>query len=102
MDSGGNDFERNSTKKYTFGTGSNVLNPQENDPSKPHLDAEDLDMFPVYLRFEPSGDSPDWNVEEVTVIVNPGPSEIKYYRLRGNSRIWLGQHSGKMLYLKKG
>jgi hypothetical protein len=98
-----NDFESASSKVYVLGNGGNIMFEEQNDPRKPQLVTEDLSKYPVYLRFEPSGSNPDWNVERVTVKVNPGHGEIRFdnARLVGSPDIWLGQRMGKFVYLSK-
>ena len=101
IDSTGNDFERGSDRIYTLGVGANIKRPDNNDPRKPQLKTEDLAKYPVYLRFEPKGSGPNWNLEWLSATVNPGPSQIKYENppLRGSPDIWLGDNYGKIVYL---
>src|SRR2546425_7978291 len=68
VDSAANDFERASDRTYTFGVGADVLNPADNDPRTPfQLDTADVGRFPRWVRFEPGGLGPDWDLEQVTV-----------------------------------
>jgi len=74
-----NDFEKGHTDTFILGgNAANILNKGENDPRKPQLDTENLpnnvgvDGFPVYIRFEPRGGNPDWNLETVSVRVFVG------------------------------
>jgi len=101
IDAAGNDFERGANRTYILGQGSGVRNAGSNDPRNPQLDTEDLDKYPVYLRFEPSGGGPDWNVERVQVTVNPGRDEVNFdnLRLSGAPDVWLGTNHGKAIYL---
>jgi hypothetical protein len=101
LDSSENDFERGKEFTYTLGDGSTVSNATNNDPRKPFpLDIADVDRFPVWLRFEPSGGSPDWNLELVSVTATGDPIQVQYQALeRGN--LWLGQNSGKYCFLKR-
>ena len=48
-DSTANDFERGSSRTYTFGDGANVRNGNRNDPRTPQLTREAVDRFPVYI-----------------------------------------------------
>lgn len=102
-DSAAQDFENGDKRTYTLGVGANILDPERNDPRSPQLDTGDLSKFPVYLRFEPHGNNPDWNVENVIVTVNPGTKEIKFSNARLNFApdIWLGQKYGKFIYMSK-
>ena len=103
IDSRSNDFERGADRTYTLGVGPNILNAPRNNPRSPQLKTEDLEEYPVYIRFEPKGSGPDWSLEWVSVTVNPGPNQIRYQNppLRGSPDIWLGQNYGKMIYLKR-
>jgi|SRR6185503_8192607 len=94
-----NDFVKGKTQDYFLGSGSNVERPTFNDPRSPQLDTTDADRYPVYIRFEPQGDSPAWNLESASVTITPGGS--KYLRLVGRDNLWLGQNFGKFCYLKK-
>jgi len=103
IDTTADDFERGADKNYVLGDGANVNFREFNDPREPQLSTDDLGKFPVYLRFEPGGSNPDWNVERVRVTVNPGRSEIRFdnVRLAGLPDIWLGQRMGKTVHLTR-
>ncbi|WP_018386776.1 hypothetical protein [Wenjunlia vitaminophila] len=47
---------------------------ERNDPRFPQLDTDDLDRYPVYLRYEQPDNKRDeiWCLERVTATVNPG------------------------------
>jgi len=95
------DFERASHREYRLGSGSNVEQPTFNNPSSPQLDTTDADRYPAYIRFEPEGDSPDWDFDGAEVTITPGGN--KYSRLGdgGGVHLWLGQKIGKFCYLRK-
>ena len=103
IDATGPDFGVDEDRIYILGKGANVLDAGLNDPRKPQLDTSDLSKFPAYLRFEPTGSGPDWNLEKVVVTVNPETDKIKFQhpRLFGSPDIWLGQKYGKFVYLTK-
>ena len=108
LDSTANDFEQNSRRTYILGKraaeeiGTSVNNPELNDPHTPFvLDTADLNRFPTWIRFEPLGSSPDWNLDFVRATVNPGPGEVTYHILDGKANLWLGQNSGKYCFLKR-
>lgn len=92
--------------KYYFGEGTNVADPQYNDPRTPPLDTDDLPYFPVYLRMETSGSEPPWCVEWVSVTINPDTREARHYvhpglhRTTETNRIWLADAYGKAIYLR--
>jgi hypothetical protein len=94
-----NDFEKGNSADYFLGTGSNVSQAAFNDPKSPQLDTVDADRYPVYIRFEPAGDFPDWNLESATVTITPGG--VQFQRLAGTDNLWLGQAMGKTCYLRK-
>ena len=97
-DSKANDFERGSKRTYTFGTGSNVLSKNRNDPRKPQLAIEDVDLFPLYIRFEQLSNS-DWNLQFASLSLNG--SLFPIYEFRSGDGIWLGRESGACVYLRK-
>ncbi len=102
LDSAVDDFERNSDRTYTLGVGANINNAAYNDPRSPcALDTADLDRFPAWLRFEPLGGDPNWDLELVTVTVNPGPGQVSYQALGGANHLWLGQDFGKYCFLRR-
>jgi hypothetical protein len=96
VDSAIDDFQPNpEPHTYTFGAGANVNFASDNDPRSPYqLLTENLDRFPVSLRFSPTSRSDNWNLESVNVIVNPGPGQVHYQALGGSNNLWLGTHSG--------
>ncbi|MGW7515813.1 hypothetical protein ACWGJ2_09475 [Streptomyces sp. NPDC054796] len=106
VDSTGADFTVGAKQDFRFGDGNNLEEPEYNDPRTPPLDTDDLDYFPVYLRFEPAGSNPPWCVEWVKVTVNPESGRALSYvhpSLEGETdrnRIWLDDSYGKALYLR--
>jgi hypothetical protein len=101
IDTSYDDFETGSDRTYVLGQGANIKHATYNDPNQPPIQDTDVDRFPVYLRFEPKGDNADWNIEFISVVVNPGPQEKRFERLAGGGalHLWLGQKYGKFLYL---
>jgi hypothetical protein len=97
LDSGANDFERGSNRIYILGEGSNIENRDANNPRKPQLNTDHLGNFPVYIRFDPQGNSPDWNLSFVSVEVGGANFGVN---LPGG--LWLGRKSGKFCYLRRG
>src|ERR1700712_3177453 len=80
MDSSADDYERKSWREYIMGLGPvepnlpppqiRVLNGHRNDPRVGlPVDSVNLSKTPVYIRFEPAGPGPDWNLSWVTVLV---------------------------------
>jgi hypothetical protein len=97
VDTSRDDFERGSSTTYRLGDGANILNKERNDPRNPQLDSNDLDKFPVYIRFDPSGSYPDWNLTFVNVeLAGTG------YGVIFRPGLWLGRKSGKFCYLRQG
>ncbi|HXF05574.1 MAG TPA: PLAT/LH2 domain-containing protein [Blastocatellia bacterium] len=99
-----NDFASGSEHTYTFGAASSVSPATLNDPRDPQLTTDDLFAFPVYIRKNEDTASQSvssWNVEEVTVTVNPGRNQIVYSALEGPANIWLTNDAGLILYLKR-
>ena len=102
LDSESDDFEQNDNRTYTFGNGANVRFQESNDPRSPYqLLTEDLNRFPAYIRFAPKDRDDNWDLESVTVTVNPGAGQVQYQALGGSNHLWLGVHSGLHCYLFK-
>jgi hypothetical protein len=102
-DTTADDFEENSDRIYKFGAGANVTNTANNDPRNPQLAVEDVDRFPVYIRFEQDltdHDGGEWNLESAVVHLNQTTTPQYESRL-GRSGLWLGKTSGSFLYLRK-
>jgi hypothetical protein len=101
VDAPPSDFERASTRDYVLGSSSNVQEHTFNDPRLPQLDTADADRHPTYIRFEPSGNNPAWNLDGVEVTITPGGE--RFGRLGGanGANLWLGQDYGKLCYLRR-
>jgi len=95
------DFERSSHREYFLGNVSNVEQPKFNDPRSPQLDTTDTDRYPVYIRFEPKGDSPDWDFDGAVITITPGGTKLGRMGDGGGAHLWLGQNMGKFCYLTK-
>ena len=100
LDSAADDFERGSDRTYILGEGSNVT--AGGSPSFPYqLLTENLDRFPVYMRFSPKDRNDFWNLESVTATVNPGPAQVQFQALGGTDNLTLGTPFGLFCYLLK-
>lgn len=99
IQSPGNDFKKGADRTYILGVGASVKNPTLNDPRSPSLDTDDLDNFPKYIRFDPAGANPKWNLEEIVVTINPGAGQRVFSALNADKNLWLGQKSGKFCFL---
>jgi hypothetical protein len=112
LDSTADDYERGSWREYVLGRGPvepnlpppqiRVLNGQFNDPRVGFpLDTVNLPRNPVYIRFEPHGDSPNWNLRFVAILVYVGEGQfvVAYLPTRDFDNLWLGDRMGKILYL---
>jgi len=99
------DFERGAIRSYSAGISAepdevNVSNPTLNNPGAlPPLDSGDIDIYPVYVRFEPVGRDDHWSLQYVSV----SAAGVKYEALEpeDDTTIYttLGYKSGKCLYL---
>jgi hypothetical protein len=99
------DFAQNSRRIFVLGEEANLHNATDNDPRAPYpLRTEELPNFPVYIRFAPKDQDDRWNLEAVTVSVNPerGAAERDYDALHGAEHLWLGSSSGLYCYLHGG
>jgi hypothetical protein len=95
-------FKRDSLNTFNFGVGANVVNAANNDPRNPVLLTEDVDRFPVYIRFEQDPkdlDGGEWNLEGVDVRLN-GTIFVQY-KSRITKGLWLGKTSGAIHHLRK-
>jgi hypothetical protein len=70
VDSTADDFERGSSRTYTFGADANVLFAGDNDPRRPQLRSENANRFPVYVRFQPRSRTDNWKLLRAEVSVN--------------------------------
>jgi hypothetical protein len=99
LDTTGPDFEKGQDDIFKLGRGSNSFAPERSDPRRPRpLDTEDLDSFPMWIRFKPAGSNDNWNVEAVRVTVNPGPDQERYEALR-KGHLWLGRSHGQTWFV---
>jgi hypothetical protein len=62
LDTSADDFERGSSHDYVLGEGSDVVNPAVNDPRKQFVQTEEVESFPIYVRFEPNNSGDNWNL----------------------------------------
>jgi hypothetical protein len=112
MDSRADDYERGSWREYIMGLGPvepdlpapqiRVLNGPRNDPREGlPIDRVNLSETPVYIRFEPAGGSPDWNLASVVVLVYAPLFAVAYAPPDYDNfdNLWLGDKYGKVLYL---
>ena len=100
IDSNKDDFERNASKVYHLGGGSNILHPETNDPRKPQIHSEELDLYPVYIRFNPKSRDDRWNLAYVDIMID-GALVYQTLGLEQQGGIWLGVRAGLFYYLKK-
>ncbi|MDH3684451.1 MAG: hypothetical protein OEV40_31415 [Acidimicrobiia bacterium] len=103
---GDTDLSRGASDAYRFGRDANVVAAEMNDPgSMLPLDTNDLGSYPIYVRFEPTASADttmntDWNVESVSIVINPGGAAQVTIpnRLLGPNHLWLGSAAGKTLF----
>lgn len=100
IDSNSNDFERNASKVYHLGSGSNILHASTNDPRKPQVYSEEIDRFPVYIRFNPKNRDDRWNLAYMDIQIN-GQLVFQSLQLEREGGIWLGIRSGLFYYPRK-
>lgn len=103
LDTTADDFERGRGHEYVLGGGSDVVNPAVNDPRKQFLQVEDVDSFPVYVRFEPNNDGDNWNLARADLTFNDNlfPRWETQSFIAEEDGIWLGQRSGNVVHLRK-
>jgi len=77
-----------------------VTNKEYNDPQEGLLLATVLlSRTPVYIRFEPSGNSPNWNLNLVSVLVYAPQFVVGYMPSPDFDNLWFGDDMGKILFL---
>lgn len=113
LDSSQDDYERGSWREYILGRAPlepnlpppqiRVSNGARNDPRQGFpIDTTRLTpRTPVYIRFEPSGNSPDWNLKSAVVLVYTGEGQfvVAYMSPQSFDNLWMGDRYGKILYL---
>jgi hypothetical protein len=110
LDSTADDYQRGSVREYILGLGPvepnlpapqvRVQNPEWNDPRVGFpLDTVNLTRSPVYIRFEPEGSSPNWNLSFAAALVYAGQFVVGYTPPVDFDNLWLGDPMGKVLYL---
>jgi hypothetical protein len=70
IDSKEDDFESGAGRSYVLGDGADVRNADVNDPRKQLLFTENVDQFPVYIRFQPRSRSDNWQLQRADVRFN--------------------------------
>lgn len=104
LETAADDFRQGVAQTFIMGEESTVERGDLNDPRRPQLDTEDLNRYPVYLRYVPLGGGPDWCLERVTVTVQPGSHVFDNPVLENeaeNRRIWFSPEGGEILYLRR-
>lgn len=101
VDTESDDFECGSARDYVFGDGANVINKPDNDPRGQLLLTENVERFPVYLRFQPRSRSDNWNLQRAVVTFNENllPQWDTASFVRPDAGIWLGIRSGLYVHL---
>ena len=97
---GGKDFRAGETEEFILGEETNIgVFPDDNDPRSPYqMVTESLTKNPLYVRFEPTSPDGRWELDEISVTVNPDSDQIAYSALGGQSYLWLNNHGTKILH----
>jgi hypothetical protein len=105
IDSKEDDFERGAGRSYVLGDGADVRNADVNDPRKQLLFTENVDQFPVYIRFQPRSRSDNWQLQRADVRFNnalsPEWDTFSFVVDDPQEGIWLGVRSGLVVHLSK-
>ncbi len=103
LDTTADDFEAGSSRTYRLGSGATVQNAAVNDPRTPQLTVENVDRFPVWVRFQPQGREDNWILGRATVTLNdrlfPLWDTAEY--IGQGVGIRLGTHSGLFVHLMR-
>lgn len=88
---------------FILGIDHNISKSDWNNPNKPKLDTDDLDL-PIYIRKGGTlqgADDDGWKIEKVEIKIPLGDKFLKHYkRLDGPDDIWLSNNCGLILFLK--
>jgi len=97
---GSKDFRAGETEEFILGEGTNIgVFPDDNDPRSPYQMVTDtLSRYPIYVRFEPTNQDGRWELDEISVAVNPGSDQIEFSALGGGSYLWLNNRGTKILH----
>ncbi len=103
LDTSDDDFEHGSSHEYVLGAGSDVVNPAVNDPRKQVLLTEDVESFPIYVRFDPNNSGDNWNLARAEMSFNDDffPRWETTSFISEADGIWLGQRSRNVVHLRK-
>jgi hypothetical protein len=105
IDSTRDDFERGAARNYVLGAGADVQEPNVNDPRKQVLMTENVDGFPAYIRFQPTGRGDNWQLQRADVGFNGSLvmelDTAEYVPNDPGQGIWLGVRSGLFAHLKR-
>jgi hypothetical protein len=105
IDTTRDDFERGSAREYVLGAGSNVNNASVNDPRAQQLFVENVDHFPVYIRFQPQNRGDNWQLQRAEVRFNddffPVWDTASFVHNDPAKGIWLGVRSGLVVHLPR-
>jgi len=101
LDTSNDDFQRNSSREYVLGQGANTLNADKNDPRKPVILVEEIDQFPVYIRFNPQSRNDNWNLARVSIFINGSTFNMFDSLLQVEGGIWMGTQSSLVFYPRK-
>jgi len=115
LDKSGNQFQQGTEDQFIIGLGSNILNSNKNGlpntsntlNDSPKISFDSISEYPAYIRFEPTNNNDQWNVDRVCVNVgsNSGPvADFHAQILSGinDDNIWLSEDSGLFIGLVAG
>ncbi|CAL9328772.1 hypothetical protein SUDANB108_00027 [Streptomyces sp. enrichment culture] len=104
LDNPGGNFQRGQHQVFVFGEDATVNLPEFNDPRKPQLTTDDIDRYPVYIRY--TGDD-GWGLSDAFFRVDSGESQLYTFFTktlstdRSKGPIWLRSDAGQVLYLRR-
>lgn len=101
LNTSSDDFERDSSRTYILGQGANVLNDEENDPRNPSVELEQVDLYPVYIRFQPTNRDDRWKLLRVNVFLNGSVTQQYESFIDRDGGLWMGIRSTLFFYLVK-
>ena len=96
---GASDFKSGYTTEFVFGEDATIMHAAANNPRDPRLFTEEIDEFPIYVRFE-QGASDHWALASVLVQVNGAEHPVYERRFSPAAALWLGEDAGACCYLR--
>jgi len=100
LDTSANDFQSGSSRTYILGQGANVREAANNDPRSPQIREEDIDRFPVYVRFVGENRGDNWRLGGASITINDR-SFPSYQLVPAFGGVWMGTRATGIFFIPK-